>query len=206
MEPLLKITRIPMEYELTIQHARLERSQSRPPVVEISRQRGGFKMRSQPARLNLDTYEARNSISPSTRTAIYQNAQKGIRAAGEAAQSYSNEAAQMRWSRPGEGGEMLSQIFEQRVQMPTGQFQLTFLPSAGVDITYQAGNLTTSYQMDRLTFNLKLNNSDVEYIPGSVNIEVTQYPDVLIEYMGTPLFVPPSAAEFFTGETVDTVA
>ena len=55
MEPLLKITRIPMEYELSIQHARLERSQSSPPVVEISRQRGGFTMRSRPARLQLDS-------------------------------------------------------------------------------------------------------------------------------------------------------
>ncbi len=206
MEPLLKITTVPMEYELTIQHARLEHGQSRPPVVEISRQRGGLNMRSRPARLLLDSYEARNSIIPSTRTAIYQNAQKGVRAAGEAAQSYSNEAAQMRWSRPGEGGEMLTEIFKQRMQMPTGQFQLAFLPSTGVDVTYQAGDLTTSYQADRLTFNLKLNNGDVQYIPGSVNIEITQYPDVLIEYMGSPVYVPPSASEFFTGEIVDTVA
>lgn len=206
MEPLLKITTIPMEYEITIQHARLERGQSRPPVVEISRQRGGLNMRSQPARLLLDSFEARNSIIPSTRTAIYQNAQKGLRAAGEAAQSYSNEAAQMRWSRPGQGGEMLSQIFEQRAQMPTGQFQLGFLPTTGVNINYQAGNLTTSYQMDRLAFNLKLNNSEVEYIPGNIDIVVTQYPDVVIEYMGSPVFVPPSAAEFFTGESVDIVA
>ncbi len=206
MEPLLKITRIPMEYELSIQHARLERSQSSPPVVEISRQRGGFTMRSRPARLQLDSYEARNTIRPTTRTAISQSAQKGIRAASEAAESYSSEAAQMRWSKPGEGGEMLSQIFGQRMQMPTGQFQLSFLPGAGIDITYQAGDLTTTYQMDRMAFNLKLNNSEVEYIPGSVDITITQYPDVLIEYMGSPLYVPPSAESFFIGETVDIVA
>lgn len=206
MEPLLKITRIPMEYELSVQHARLERGRSSPPVVEISRQRGGFTMRSRPARLQLDSFEARNTLSPSTRTAISQNAQKGIQAASEAAESYSSEAAQMRWSRPGEGGEMLSQIFAQRMQMPTGQFQLSFLPAAGIDITYQAGDLTTTYQMDRMAFNLKLNNSEVEYIPGSVDITITQYPDVLIEYMGSPLYVPPSAEGFFTGGTVDIVA
>lgn len=206
MEPLLKITRIPMEYELSVQHARLERGRSSPPVVEISRQRGGFTMRSRPAKLQLDSFEARNTLSPSTRTAISQNAQKGIQAASEAAESYSSEAAQMRWSRPGEGGEMLSQIFAQRMQMPTGQFQLSFLPAAGIDITYQAGDLTTTYQMDRMAFNLKLNNSEVEYIPGSVDISITQYPDVLIEYMGSPLYVPPSAESFFIGGTVDIVA
>lgn len=206
MEALLKITTIPMEYQMTIQRARLERSQSSPPLVEMSRQRGGFTMRSRPARLLLDTYDARNSIVPTTRTAIYQNAQKGIQAAGEAAQTYAGEAAQMIWSKPGQGGEMLDQILAQRMQLPKGDFQLGFIPTTGVNITYQEGDLQTDYQMDRLAFNLKLNNGTVEYIPGSISIEITQYPDVLIEYMGKPVYVPPSAAERFTGETVDVVA
>ncbi len=206
MEALLKITTIPIEYQMKISPAKLERSQSSPPVLEMSRQRGGMSMRSQPARLFLDTYDARNSVVPTTRTAIYQNAQKGIQAAGQAAQAYAGEAAQMIWSKPGQGGQMLDQIFAQRTQLPTGEFQLGFIPTTDVNITYQEGDLQTNYQMDRLAFNLKLNNGTVEYIPGSIEIEITQYPDVQIEYMGKPVYVPPSAAERFTGETVDVVA
>ena len=206
MENLLKITTIPMKYELRVQRARLERGQSSPPVIEIGRERGGLTMRSRPARLLLDTFDARNSVVPTPRSAIYQNAQKGIQAARNAAQTYSQEAAQMKWSKPGEGGAMLDQILAQRNQLPTGEFQLGFIPGARPEITYQPGSLQTDYQMDRLTFNLKLNNGDVEYIPGSVEIVITQWPDVQIEYMGKPVYVPQSVADRFAGETVDIVA
>lgn len=46
MEALLKITTIPIEYQMKISPARLERSQSSPPVLEMSRQKGGLSMRS----------------------------------------------------------------------------------------------------------------------------------------------------------------
>ena len=62
------------------------------------------------------------------------------------------------------------------------------------------------YQMDKLTFNLRLQNGEVEYIPGSIEIVITQYPDVQIEYMGRPVYVPASAAEKLDGEQVDVTA
>lgn len=203
MEPLLKITNIPLEFELKINHARLERGQSSPPLIEMSRERGGLSIETRPAKLQLDTYEARGSIIPTTRRAIYQNAQRGLEAAGQAAQSYASEASMMKWSKPGEGGAMIDRVLAQRTQLPTGEFQLGFIPSAGAEITYQPGSITMDYQMDRLMFNVKLNNGNVEYIPGSIEIVITQWPDVQIEYMGRPVYVPPSAAERFEGETLD---
>ena len=140
MEQMLNIITIPMEYEINIEHARLERTgKSGPPILEIEREHGGWTMENRPAKLILDTYDARNSVVPTTKTAIYQNAQRGIQAAGTAAQNYASEAAQMVWSKPGQGGQTLSRIFAQRVQLPTGEFKLGFLPTTGVDITYQAG-------------------------------------------------------------------
>ena len=98
---------------------------------------------------------------------------------------------------------MLDQVIAQRTQQPTGEFQLGFIPTAGVNITYQPGSITTDYQMDRLMFNVKLNNAAVEYVPGSIEFVITQWPDVQIEYMGRPVYVPPSAAERFDGEAMD---
>lgn len=206
MKPLLKITVMPLEYEMKVQHARLERSRTSPPVVEVGRSKGGLQMRSTPAKLLIDTYEARNSVLPDTKTMLSQAAQKGKASAAEAAQNYAQEASQMLWSKPGEGGEMLHQIFTQRSQMPTGQFQMAFLPAAQADITYQAGSLKTEYQMDKLAFQLKQNNGTTEYRPGSVDIIIKQYPDVKIEYMGQPLYVPPSAAKYFIGDHLDATA
>lgn len=206
MENLLKISTIPAEYKLSVQHARLERSKSSPPLLELSREKGGLRMKSKRAQLKLDSYEARNSVVPTLKRSISQAAQKGIEAARQLAGRYSKEASQMRWSKPGEGKEMLNNIFAQRIQAPTGDFQLSFIPAAPVNITYQEGNLSTDYNMDRLSFDLKLNNSNVEYIPGKVEIVMTQYPDVKIEYIGDPMYVPPSAADRFLGKQLDVTA
>lgn len=96
--------------------------------------------------------------------------------------------------KPGDGGELLGQIFRQRTQMPTGEFQLGFIPSAPVNITYQEPDLTLNYEMDKLTFDLKVAQGDFQFIPGNIEMSITQHPDVHIEYVGDPLYVPPSAA------------
>ncbi|MFR2837002.1 MAG: DUF6470 family protein [[Clostridium] nexile] len=44
---------------------------------EISRSDGEFTIKSRPVKLNLDTYEARNSVTPTLRQSISNAAQKG---------------------------------------------------------------------------------------------------------------------------------
>ena len=180
MEQLLKITTIPLEYQLKIQNARLEYSNS-TASLDMDRTPGEFSIKSRPAKLNLDTYEARNSVVPTLKRSISQTAQKGLQ-----------EGQQL--LKPGDGGELLGQIFRQRTQMPTGEFQLGFIPSAPVNITYQEPDLTLNYEMDKLTFDLKVAQGDFQFIPGNIEMSITQHPDVRIEYVGDPLYVPPSAA------------
>lgn len=82
---------------------------------------------------------------------------------------------------------------QQRTAQPTGEFQLGFTPSAPVDISYEAADLTINYEMDKLNFDLKVANGNFEFIPGNIEMSITQHPDVLIEYVGGPIYVPPSA-------------
>ena len=191
MEQLLKITTIPLEYQLKIQNARLEYSNS-TASLDMDRTPGEFSIKSRPAKLNLDTYEARNSVVPTLKRSISQTAQKGLQAAQQATAQYAQEGQQL--LKPGDGGELRGQICRQRTQMPTGEFQLGFIPSAPVNITYQEPDLTLNYEMDKLTFDLKVAQGDFQFIPGNIEMSITQHPDVHIEYVGDPLYVPPSAA------------
>ena len=84
-------------------------------------------------------------------------------------------------------------LWEQRTAPATGEFQLGFTPSAPVDINYEAADLTINYEMDKLNFDLKVANGNFEFIPGNIEMSITQHPDVVIEYIGGPLYVPPSA-------------
>lgn len=190
MEQLLKITTVPIQYELKINNARLEYHNSKAEL-EISKNKGGLSIKSRPVRLELDTFEARNSITPTIARSVEQAAQKGKEAAYNATAQFSQEGQLMLKTKIGE--DVIGQIAAQRTQLPTGEFKLGFIPTAPVEINYQPADLTINYQMDKLNFDLKVANGNFEFIPGNIEVTITQHPDILIEYVGGPIYVPPSA-------------
>ncbi len=190
MEQLLKITTVPIQYELKVNNARLEYHSSKAEL-EISRNEGGLSIKSRPVKLNLDTFEARNSIVPTTARSVSQSAQKGKDAAYSATAQFAQEGQLMLKAKIGE--DVLNSIFAQRNQMPSGDFTVGFIPTSSADISYQAPDLTISYEMDKLNFDLKIANGNFEFIPGNIEVVITQQPDILIEYVGGPIYVPPSS-------------
>lgn len=205
MEQLLKITTIPISYELKINDARLERHNG-TAEVEISRNKGGMQIKSRPIQIRLDTYEARNSVVPTTKTAIYEAAEKGRSAAYEAAAQYAQEGKLMLQTQIGEGAQTIDRILADRTAMPTGQFQMGFIPTTGAEVDWVPPSLSIEYQMDKLNFDLRMDKGNVKFIPGSIEMTISQYPEVNIEYIGEPIYVPPSVAARFTGENIDVKA
>lgn len=202
MQQLLKITTIPIEYELKVSNAKLEHKNG-TAEMEITRDEGGMKIRSRPIQLRLDTYEARNSVVPTTKTSISQAAEKGRQAAYEATAQFAKEGQMLLKTKIGEGGEALKAMFEQRVALPTGEFQMDFIPKGGANIEWEEASLSIRYDMDKLNFDMKIDKGDVKFIPGTIELMISQYPDVKIEYIGEPIYIPPSAAARFKGEIVD---
>lgn len=190
MDQLIKITTVPIQYELKINNARLEYSNSKAEL-EIHRNDGGLSIKSRPVKLQLNSFEAKNSITPTTMRSVAQSAQKGMTAAYSATAQMAQEGNLMLKADIGE--EVITQIAKQRTAQPTGEFEMGFTPKAPVDINYEAPDLTINYEMDKLNFDLKIQNGNFEFIPGNIEMSITQHPDVLIEYIGGPLYVPPSA-------------
>ena len=87
---------------------------------------------------------------------------------------------------------MITQFAMESQQVNT-DVAMTFLPSTGPDISWDAGELNIRYEMDKLNFDWRSGNGDVEFIPGDIEFTVTQRPDVIIKYIGGPVYVPPSA-------------
>ncbi|MCI8453617.1 MAG: hypothetical protein HFE84_03250 [Lachnospiraceae bacterium] len=196
MEQLLQITTIPIKYELKVKNASLEYHNG-TAEVEISRNSGGMQIKSRPIRVKLDTYEARNSVVPTTKTQIQRNAAEGKRAAYEATANFAREGRMLLKAKIGEGSEALGQILAQRTARPTGQFQLGFIPTTGPEIDWEGPELSIEYQMDKLNFDTKIQKGDIQFVPGDIELSISQYPDVQIEYIGKPIYVPPSAMERF---------
>ena len=189
MEQLLQIKTIPVNYELTVHNARLE-IKSGTAELEISRDKGGMHIKSRPVKLNIDTFEARNSITPTAMRSIEQAAQKGREQVYETTGTYAKHGKLLLQAKIGQ--QLITQFAMESQQVNT-DVAITFLPSTGPDISWDAGELNIRYEMDKLNFDWRIGNGDVEFIPGDIEFTVTQRPDVIIKYIGGPVYVPPSA-------------
>lgn len=203
MEQLIKIETVPISYELKVSNAKLER-QNGMAELEISKNSGGgLQIKSRPIQLRLDTFEARNSISPSPARSIQQAAQGGRSAAYAASAQYASEGRLMLQTQIGEGAQTIDQILAQRTARPTGDFQLGFTPKAAPEIDWTPPALSIEYEMDKLSFDLKVDQGQVEFIPGDIELVINQHPELNIEYIGGPIYVPPSTEQMLTGQNVD---
>lgn len=195
MEQLLRITNVPIMIELKVQNARLNYNQGTADV-EISRDKGNLQIKSRPIKLRMDTFEARNSVVPTTARSIEQAAQKGKNAAYQATATMAREGQLLLSAKLGD--DALDQIIESRSDMSPDDFGITFLPTTGPNISWTPPDLTIQYQMDKLNFDWKVNNGNFEFIPGNIEVNIAQRPDLIIEYVGEPIYVPPSASPNFT--------
>lgn len=189
MEPLLKITTVPLKFEMTVNNARLEYNNSNAQL-EISRDDGGLKIKSNPIKLDIDSFECYNSVNPTAKTSIKDAAEKGKMAAYEATAAYAREGKLFLNAKIGE--DVISRIAASKTEVNTN-VGLTFTPTARPELNWSDPEIMIEYELDKLNFDWKVMNGNFEFIPGNIEISITQQPDVVIEYIGSPIYVPPSA-------------
>ena len=190
MKPLIEITTVPIQIEMKTTHAKLEYVRG-TAEMEISRDKGGLQIKSRPIRVNIDTFEARNSITPTLARSIEQNAQKGQQAASTATATFAQEGKLMMETKLGE--EVITKLAKDAYKDNIREVAMDFLPSVGPEITWDVGEMNIRYEMDKLNFDWKVNPTKFEFVPGDIEIYVKQKPEVIIKYIGGPLYVPPSA-------------
>lgn len=189
MERLIEIKTVPIELEMKVNHARLDYKRSTVDL-EISRNQGGLQIRSKPIKVNIDTFEARNSVSPTAMRSIEQAAQRGQQKVYDITATYARRGDLLLEAKIGE--QLISQFAMESQQVNT-DFAMKWLPTTGPDISWDGGELNIRYEMDKLNFDWRMDQGNVEFIPGNIEFTVTQQPDVIIKYIGGPVYVPPSA-------------
>ena len=203
MYPLIEIKTVPIEIEMKTTPAQLKYTRA-SAEVEISRNKGGLSIKSRPIRVKLDTFEARNSITPTAMRSIQQSAQRGQQAAYEATATYARNGKIFMNAKIGE--EKITQLAqESQMRDYKANVNIQFLPSVGPEISWDVGEMNIRYQTDKLNFHWKLNVGNFEFVPGDIEFSVTQMPDVIIKYVGGPIYVPPSSDPNYEPE-VDTEA
>lgn len=204
MQPLLSIKNIPISITYTTQRASLQQI-STPPSVAVTRNRGRADIRTTPARVELDSYEARASMGlKSAPRSIMEYADAGKDAALEATRTYAENGNRLLDSHG--KGNPIADIAMSKVMSSTETI-MAFIPSVPIEMTPVAGSISFDFSMDKLTFDWNINNRlQLEYVPGDIEFSVTRYPEVVIEYIGEPIYVPPSADPNYTPPAIDATA
>lgn len=190
MYPLIEIQTVPIEIQMKTTRAHLEYARG-TAQVEISRDKKGLSIRSQPIQVNIDTFESRNSVTPTTPTVIQQQAQAGRQAAYEATAVVAREGRMMMEAKIGQ--DVIPQLAKQQTMGQPTELSVEFLPRVGPDIGWDGGELSIRYEMDKLNFDWRMEQMSFTFVPGDIEFTMTQRPDVIIKYVGGPLYVPPSA-------------
>ncbi len=190
---LLQINTIPIQIEIKVTNATYKPVEGdRQPKVNITTRNGGYVMEAEPLRLKIDTYEARKSLGAGHMTdgdMLNQKAQEGFTIAYQGAARIASEGNQLA------RGVSASEIAINNARAgATVSTIMEFLPSTGANITFDEGKLNIEYQMGSQDIDWDLKSQlPMEFIPGSVELIVRDKPRVEIEYIGDPIYVPPSA-------------
>ena len=191
MKRLIEITTVPIQIEMKTTSAKLEYARG-TAEMEITREKNGLHIKSRPIKLNVDTFEARNSLSPTLARYLEQGAQKGRQAAYEATATYARQGQLLLEARVGE--ELITQFSEEAMMKDVKtNVGLDFLPKVGPEITWDPGEMNIRYEMDKLNIDWRMGEGEFKFTPGDIELTVTQRPDVVIKYVGGPIYVPPSS-------------
>ncbi len=200
MKPLLKISTVPIKIEIQTKRASLQSPSpvgSNKPTYEMTRQRGGMQIRTTPARVNIDQSAARANTGLKNITRLSREyAQNGMQTAREASESWADTGNAIVES-AGKGNPVAEMAASEAMRPLSSGPDYGF---AQPEFTPQEGSISFDYQMDSLTFDWNVNTKpELEFVPASIEYSVAQYPKVIIEYIGEPIYVPASANPNYQG-------
>ena len=187
---LIKITNIPIEYKISIEPARLEMKQAQNAQQDMTKDPSQLSIQSRNIEVRLDSTEMRASLNhrnPGDFARYYggQGRQTAYENIGDRVQ-FGNQIAQI------QDGVTISAVVRQKMlEQPTTY--TTFIPSAGIDMSWQPQGLKLDYQPADLNFDWQIMKNTMDYVPGKFNMEILQYPKIEIKYLGEPTYVPPSS-------------
>ncbi len=159
MYPLIEIKTVPIEIQMKTRNATLEYSRG-TAEMEVSRSDGGgLDIKSRPIRLRLDSFEARNSINPTTMRSVKESASKGRQAAYEATATYARQGDLFLNAKLGEDvvGQIAKQNVDKRLQ---SELALDFTPDPGIDVDWEEGDIQIRYEMEQMNLDWKISKGE----------------------------------------------
>lgn len=194
MEQLLRITSTPIKYELEVEHPKLEIKREDPSASVDTKSAKLTITNMKDTSVNISTYQARKSLGiMDSADFTAQNAAESQQALTKQIGEYvqiGNQTSQI------QDGVTVGDIYRSKMLDSTSyQLYTAYLPSGGADLTWNPAQLDMNYQPGDVSVDWDVSANEFNFIPGSIRMKVTQLASVNIEYLGGPLYFPPSAMQ-----------
>ena len=187
---LIEITTTPIKYELQIERARLEQNLDYIPKPQASQKFARLDTYTRNTQVQIDTYGMRKNLGMKNNMDLaVEWAQKGKENIERLTQDYVVTGQQL--AQIQEGTNISDIVWQKTLQQP--EMYTVFLPNGGTEINWLPSECTAEYTPAELSYNFQEVSKSMNYIPGSVKLVILQHPEVNIEYLGDPFYVPPSA-------------
>lgn len=192
MDLLLKITTKPIEYNIRTEQATL----STPLTPNIER-----RQISDPAKVNMKTTDAKVDMDfrktyesmgmKNVGTVMAEEGSKGMRAASNAtAESVKMGDSLLNIQR---GTTITEYVRNKNLSNVSITGQLALGEIEAPEMSVQPGNVEIDVTNTQLKNEWNIEKSKMEFVPGKYHMEITQFPEVKVEYVGGYNYVPPSA-------------
>ncbi|MEA4894339.1 MAG: DUF6470 family protein [Oscillospiraceae bacterium] len=187
---LLKITTTPMKYEFEVENPKLKYQQDLIPSGDISTTDSQLSIDTKNAEIKIDTYQARKSLGLlNIDDSIRQYSEKGKEHITKLIQEYVQIGKQLGDI---QDGVDIGDVIRQKI-IETPILYTTTLPSAEADISCEPAEADISFQPGDVSVDWQIKDTSYVFQPGSFHMKIVEYPKIDIEYLGGPMYVPPSA-------------
>ncbi|MFI3114684.1 MAG: DUF6470 family protein [Clostridia bacterium] len=191
-QSLLNITKTHVDYRLNIQNAELRTSNAATkPSANVKTTMASLSIvENTPCTYRADSYNARHALGFSKTGDFIRES------ADEARQHVLNFMREKTLQNISLGqiqdGVEIQDIVTNRIVNEARMPSATLIQCPKVDIEWSEPSLRFQYNPPQLQYDWNTYETGLEYIPGDASLEVTQLPDVQIEYMGKPMYFPRS--------------
>jgi len=187
---LIKITRKQIKYEMVVKSAKLNHNTDGVVGHTMSKQGGEMFMKSKNIKVNIDSYQSRRHLGFSNiEDFAKDSAAIGKQAISEATAQYADVGNQMAQIQK---GASIPDIMYSKLLKTTAS-QTSNIKDFAPRISWESNELSIDYQPVKLNFEWKAPKIRAEFIPGSIEFNITQYPSIEIEYVGGMNYVPKSS-------------
>lgn len=173
MTQLLDIKCIPIKLDFQTQPMEMQISKTQEVNLEIEREKGGMEIKKNIPKMD------KIEISKGPHVVPVRTVKKSEQSVASSSSSVNDDNSTLEMIKQGEGS---TQPLKTR---------------SGEDVNLK--DVAMEYKMDKIKFNCHRSESKIDFVPGSINYTVSQYPDVEINYTGDMIYVPKSANPNYDG-------